>query len=253
MRVTVLGSSASYAGPGQACAGHLVEGADSSVLFDCGNGVLANLGRVLDPLKLDAVVISHYHPDHLVDLFSMQALLRYAPEGPAPRMRVFAPSGVSERMKCLLSDRGASEFDEAFEFVDLEDGVTLPVDGLRITAVSVEHTEPTFAFRVEGDGALLCYTADTAPGEGMRAAIAGADLLLCEATLPEGYAGLAPHLTAWQAGEEARAGNVGELVLVHVWPSNDRDEMARLASEAFGRPVSVAREMDTYEVRQENR
>ena len=79
MRLTVLGSSASYAGPGQASAGYLIEGGDARVLFDCGSGVLAKLQRVADPHGLDAIFITHGHPDHFVDLYGFQALLRYAP------------------------------------------------------------------------------------------------------------------------------------------------------------------------------
>lgn len=248
MRVTVLGSSASYAGPGQACAGHLVQDAGKSVLLDCGNGVLGNLGKVMDPLALDAVLISHYHPDHLADLFSMQALLRYAPDGPAPRLMVCAPEGLADRMKCLLSDRGSAEFDEAFAFTELQDGVSIDVAGMEVTPIAVNHTEPTFAFRVRTDAGLVAYTADTAPGGGMQDAMSSADLVLCEATLPESYAGAAPHLTARQAGEAARRAGVGRLVLVHAWPTSDREEMARQATESFGAPVSVASELDTYDI-----
>ena len=68
MRVTVLGSCASYPGAGQACAGHLVEGGGARVLLDCGHGVVANLGRALDPTTLDAVIISHAHVDHFADV-----------------------------------------------------------------------------------------------------------------------------------------------------------------------------------------
>ena len=248
MRLTVLGTSASYAGAGQACAGHYLEAGGARVLFDCGNGVLANLARVEDPLGLDAVFISHNHIDHYADVFALHSAIRYAPDGPRAPMPLYLPDGLFDRMKCLLSERGASELEEAFVPVVLRDREPVSLGGLRVTPVAVQHTDPTFALIAEADGARLVYTADTAPCDSIRQAAAGADLLLAEATLPEPYAGLAPHLTASQAGEIAREAGAGAVVLVHVWPTNDRDLLASVAAEAFGHPVSVAHEMDSFDI-----
>jgi len=249
MRLTVLGSSASYAGPGEACAGYLVEGGGARVLFDCGNGVLAKLARVADPLTLDAVFVTHGHPDHFVDLYALQALLRYAPAGPASALPLWAPNGLFERMQALLSDRGRTELYEAFECSELIAGEPVRVRDLTVTPRPVEHTEPTFALVAEADGVRLCYTADTAPTEGVVAAARDADLLLAEATLPDAYAGRAPHLTAAQAGALARDADVSALVLTHVWTTNDRSAMVVEAAAEFDGPVSVASEYAMYEVR----
>lgn len=248
MRLTILGSSASYANPGQACSGYLVEGGGARVLLDCGNGVLANLIAVADPLSLDAVLITHYHPDHVLDLFALQALLRYAPTGPAPALRVYAPAGLFGRMTALLSERGARELAEAFDVHDLVAGCTLRFGELDVEPVLVDHTDPTFAMRVRADGALLVYTADSAPGVRLDAAASGADLLLAEATLPEQYAGAAPHLTASEAGVLARDAGAGHLVLTHHWATNDRANSQRVAEEVFGGPTDVAVELATYDI-----
>ena len=249
MRLTVLGSSASYAGPGQACAGYLVEGGGARVLFDCGNGVLAKLARVADPHDIDAIFITHGHPDHFVDLYAFQALLRYAPGGPAPALPLYAPNTLFSRMTALLSDRGATELVEAFVYTELCADCPVTVKDLTVTARAVEHTHPTFALVAEADGERMCYTADTAPTDGVLDAARNVDLLLAEATLPEEYAGAAPHLTSSQAGALAREANAGALVLTHVWPTNDRSAMAKAAAAEFGGPVSVASEYSMYEVR----
>lgn len=248
MRVTVLGSAASHAGAGEACAGHYVEGGSARVLFDCGNGVLANLYRVADPYALDAVFVTHNHPDHYCDLYSMQAMLRYAPSGTRGSLPLYLPAGLFERMQALLSERGAAEFREAFVVHELEHGVAVKVGDMTVTPHAVEHTDPTFALVADADGVRLSYTADTAPGDSAFAAAEGADLLLAEATLPEPFAGASPHMTAREAGELARAAGAAAVVLVHVWPTNDRAEMQRVASEAFGGPAFVASELDTYPV-----
>jgi ribonuclease BN (tRNA processing enzyme) len=248
MRLTVLGSSASYAGPGRACAGYYLDAGGARVLFDCGNGTLANLGTIEDPLGLDAVFVTHSHIDHFADVFSLHAALRYAPDGPRAPLPLYLPEGLFERMKCLLSDRGAAEFDEAFVPVVLAADEPVVLGGLTVTPVAVEHTDPTFALVAEADDARLVYTSDTRPCGGVYAAAAGADLLLAEATLPEPYAGAAPHMTASQAGELARTAGARTLVLTHVWPTNDRELMVRLASDAFGGPVVVASELDAFDI-----
>jgi ribonuclease BN (tRNA processing enzyme) len=94
----------------------------------------------------------------------------------------------------------------------------------------------------------LGYTADCEFDNAVAAAASDADLMLCEATLPEAYAGVAPHLTARQAGELARLAHARRLVLTHLWPTGNRDEAARDASEAFPGPISVAAEFDTFEI-----
>ena len=115
MRLTVLGSAASHAARGSGVRGlPRREREATRLLFDCGNGALANLYRVADPYSIDAVFVTHNHPDHYVDLYSMQAMLRYAPEGPCRACRCTCRSGSSARCRSLLSERGAAEFREAF-------------------------------------------------------------------------------------------------------------------------------------------
>ena len=248
MRLTVLGSSASYAGAGQACAGHLVCSGDAMVLADCGNGVLANLARVADPLALDAAIITHRHPDHLLDLYALQALLRYAPQGPAPAMPLYGPPGLMDRLACLHDTKGADEMNASFDFHPLKADEPLVFDGLTVRPVLVDHVEDTFALVFEDDAGRACYTSDTRFGEEVLRAARGCDLLLADATMPEAYAGRAPHMTARECGELAARAEAGRLLLTHIWPTNDRSEMLGQARDAFGGPVDLAQEMDEYDV-----
>jgi ribonuclease BN (tRNA processing enzyme) len=248
MRLTVLGSSASYMGPRRACAGHYLEAGGARVLFDCGNGVLSNLAQIEDPTALDAVFVTHNHIDHYADIYALHGALQFAPDGPRGPLPLYAPPGLAEVMKRILSERGAASFDEAFVATPLESAVPITIGELTITPIAVEHTDPTFALCAEADGAKLTYTSDTAPCGGVYDAANCADLLLAEATLPEEYAGQAPHLTARQAGEIAKAAQVRALALTHIWPTNDRELMAHIASVAFGAPAVVADEFDVFEI-----
>ncbi len=248
MRLTVLGSSASYAGPGHACSGHLVEAGETRVLMDCGNGVLANLAGVADPTAVDAVFITHEHPDHYADLYGLQALLRYAPDGPVGRLPLYMPIGLFDRVVAPLNDHGRAEFAEAFQLFELVDRVTVELPDLAVTPALVDHVDPTFALVVEDDSARLCYTADTRPGIRVLSAAASVNLLLAEATLPQAYAGAAPHMTAAQAGALAYQAGALSLVLTHLWPTVDRVQAAAEASASYGSPACVAEEFDTFDI-----
>lgn len=248
MRLTILGASASYAGPGQACAGYLVQAGEVAVLLDCGNGTLANLGSCIDPLSLDAVFVTHGHVDHFADVYALQALLRYAPGGPAAPLDLYMPEGLFERMGMILGPRGRDELSEAFDVRVVRDGDSIGIGDVTVRVHAVDHTEPTFALTVEHQGATMCYTSDSASGARLDAAVAGADLLLAEATLPQQYAGKAPHLTAREAGELAARSRADRLVLTHVWPTNDRDEMLTEARAAFSGSVDIAKELDYFEL-----
>ncbi len=260
MRVTVLGSSASYAGPGRACAGYLVQAGEASVLVDCGNGVLANLGRIIDPVTLDAVFVTHRHPDHFLDLYSLQAALRYAPEGPAPPLELHLPPGLADRMTCVHGSHAASEMRAAFSTREMEECRVVEFDAgrgggndgngpLRFEPRPMEHADPTFGLRVTRGDASLFYTADTAYAEAVVEAARGVDVLVAEATLVERYAGKAPHLTPGQAAALAHEAGVGRLVLTHLWPTFDRDEiLAEARGGPFEGPIDLAEEMMTIEI-----
>lgn len=248
MRLTVLGSSASYAGAGQACSGYLLRAGGARVLLDAGNGAVANLARIADPASIDAVFITHAHPDHFLDLYSLLSRLRYGPEGPAAALPLFLPEGLFERMQLLLSERGAAELKAGFVPATLEDGVSVEVGELTVTPHLVPHTEPTFALVAEIDGARLAYSADTEYGAAALEAARDADLLVCEATMPEGYAGSAPHLTPGQAGSLAARAGARRLLLTHLWPGADPNVVTNAARAAFAGPLSIAREMDEYEI-----
>lgn len=248
MRLTVLGSAASYPDAGRACAGHLVQAGDTSVLFDCGNGVLSNLGKLIDPTHLAGVFVTHSHIDHFADLYALQAALRYAPTGPMPPLPLHLPRGLFPRMQAVLGDRGAEELASAFEVHELVADEPVVIRALRVTPRRVEHVGEAFALVAEAGGKRLCYTSDTRPGAAVRAAADGADVLLAEATLPPAFEGRAPHLTPAQAATLAAEVGASALVLTHLWPTVDRAEARATCEAIFSGRVMVADELDSIDL-----
>jgi ribonuclease BN (tRNA processing enzyme) len=227
-----------------------VEAGGAKVLLDCGTGSLSNLANICDPLKLDEVFITHRHPDHFLDLFALQAAIRYAPSGPLPvgPIPLHMPAGLFEAMSCLLDERGRDDMRAAFTCDVLVPGVAVTVGPLLVTPLPVEHIPDTFALRVSDATATLCYTADSRLGPAVREAARGVQVLLAESTLPQEYAGFAPHMTGAEAGQLAEESGAGTLVLTHLWPTADRAELLAGAKAAFSGEVLLATELLAVEV-----
>jgi ribonuclease BN (tRNA processing enzyme) len=250
MRLTVLGSSASYAGARQACSGYLVESDGTRVLLDCGNGALANATAVADVTALDAVFVSHTHPDHFADLYALQAALRYAPEGPSAPLPLHLPSGLFGRLGAVLSERGRHEFEAAFLPHVLSDDVPVEIGAITVTPRVVDHDTVAFGFRVESGDARFCYTGDTRHGEAVLRLTQRCRVLVAECTLPSEFAGRAPHMTPGEAGRLASASGTRLLVLTHIWPTADRDRLLADARAEFAGDVVIAEELMDIEIEQ---
>ncbi len=235
MELTVLGCSGSFGAPaGGACSGYLVRTATATLWLDCGNGTLANLQRHAAVDDVTAVVVTHWHPDHCVDLYGLHVLLKYGLERRG--LPVYAPEGTDDRLGTLVDGDWGGVF--AWAVVGDGDSVTVEDCGLRFSRTA--HPPPTMAVEISADGKRLVYTADTGPDWSVEVFSPGADLVLSEATFQEPEGGTGIHLTARMAGEAARAAGARRLMLTHLWPGLDPTASVVEGSEAFGREVLLA-------------
>lgn len=236
MRMTVLGSAGTYPVRGRPGSGYLLEHEGTRVWCDAGPGTLAALP--LDLVDIDAVFISHRHPDHCLDAIIASHVLVY---GPRPRfgMPLYGPASALETVTGFVD---GGRIGEAFDLRPLEDGDQVEVGSLSLSVAISDHSVPTFASRWESEHRSLCYSADTGPaGKWMRLA-EGADLFLCEATY-QGEPGIAEyphHLTASEAGSIARAAGARRLMLTHIPPHLDPARSVMEAEAVFDRPVGLA-------------
>ena len=237
LSVTVLGCSGSYPGRGEACSGYLVRGAGATVWLDAGSGTMANLQHHVDLDEVDAVVLSHEHPDHWNDIEGFYVAMRYG-ERPRRGIPVFAPAGVRAKT--------SKRMDPTFDWRIVRDGASGSVGGLRLRFSRTDHGPETLAVRIDGDGQSLGYSADTGPRWSLASLGAGLDLALCESSYCGDKAGAPGHLTAGQAGADARAAGARRLLLTHFWPTVDREQCAREAAAAFGGPVEIATTNEEY-------
>jgi ribonuclease BN (tRNA processing enzyme) len=244
LSITVLGCSGSYPGEGEACSGYLVQANGRNVVLDLGPGSLANLQRHLALTDVDAVVLSHSHPDHWVDLTGLRTALRYRFEREG--LPVYGTAETHTLAAALTSS-----IEPTFDWHVTGDGDEFEAAGLRFRLARTDHYVETLAVRVDdpASGASIAYSADTGPEWSFAEVARQVDLALCESTYPtdEEAAGVL-HLSARQAGVQARSSGVRRLVLTHMWPDTDVEHHRREGAAGFGRAVDVARTHARYEL-----
>jgi ribonuclease BN (tRNA processing enzyme) len=264
MRVTVLGKSPSWQDAGGACSGYLITDGETALLLDCGNGVFGKLRQRIDYVDLDAVLISHLHADHFLDLIPYAYALTYAPrQQPVPvdrwpgtdqpaRPKLHAPGGAAKTLRRVVGAWGSEDLIEtAFELHEYGPRDTVRVGSLEARFTEVPHFAETYAINVTSTagGGRLTYGADSRPAQEVVDAARGTDLLLVEATLPRPErTGVRGHMTPAEAGEHAKRAGAKRVVITHISDELDAEWAREQASEAFGAPVEVATEGATYEL-----
>jgi ribonuclease BN (tRNA processing enzyme) len=264
MRITVLGKSPSWQDAGGACSGYLVEDSETSLLLDCGNGVFSKLRLFRDYTEVDAVLLSHLHADHFLDLIPYAYALTYAPrQQPVPvppwpgtdhpaRPKLLAPEGATALFRRITGSWGPEDLiDKAFAVSEYGADAELTVGSLRLSFREVPHFTTTYAVEISSTegGGRFTYSADCRPTDELVEIARGTDLLLVEATLPRPErTGIRGHMTPTEAGEHARRAGAKRVVLTHISDELDQTWARKQASEAFGGPVDVAREGAVYTV-----
>ena len=254
MKLTILGRSPASPNPGEACAGYLVEGGGGRVLIDIGPGVVAQLLKRHHPDELDAVIVSHMHADHMLDLATLRYVYPWRARPREERLRVVLPPGSADQILDLARGVGsARHFEDAFRLSEHDGSSPLGFGGLSLTPVETEHFIPCWGFRAEADGALLAYTADSGPCDSLRTLAHGAGLLLSEATLRSVEEDAQPperrgHLTPGEAAQAAREARAASLVLTHLPVEGDASWARDAAAAAFDGPIDVAEPGRVYEV-----
>ncbi len=265
MQVTVLGKSPSWQDAAGACSGYLVQEQGFTLLLDCGNGVFSKLRRHCDYIDVDAVLISHLHADHFLDLVPFSYALSYGPrQQPVPvggrgvgvrsrtpaRPQLWVPGGASAVLRKIVGCWGAADLvDNAFSIQEYATADELTLGPLRIRFCEVPHFTVTHAVDLAVNGSRFTFSADCRPNEGLVAFADGTDVLMIEATLPRPErTGVRGHLTAREAGEHGRLAGARRLVLTHYSDELDSEWTRAEAAESYGGPVEMAIENAVFMV-----
>lgn len=243
MDLTVVGAGPSYTDrPGATGAAYLLTRGDRALLLDLGQGSFTRLAGLLDPANLDAVLISHLHPDHFVDLVSLRLYLRWEPPR-GRRMRVVGPAGLADRLDALHAEPG---FTAVVLDVDTLAEGTFAVggpDGFAVEARHVTHDHPSFGFRVtraDGSGQGLVYSGDCGRAADLEPLVRSGDALLSEVSFGAGPVPAdAQHLDGPAVGDLAARTGAGRVLLTHLQMGFDRDATVASVRDRYDGPVDL--------------
>jgi ribonuclease BN (tRNA processing enzyme) len=240
MRMTVLGGCGAWPAAGQACSGYLIEHDGFRIVVDPGYATLPRLLERVAAADVDAVLISHGHPDHCADLHPLLRARVLGAAAAPPSLPVHALPGAADRVLALDEPRLLQGASTVTEF---EAGGSFEVGPFRVDTWPLPHSLPNAGTRLTAGGKVLAYTGDTGPSRAIVELARDADVFLAEASFPEQVPkAAARHLSsARQAGEAAAAAGAGRLLLTHLLPGTVPDLAEEAARRAYGGETAVAR------------
>jgi ribonuclease BN (tRNA processing enzyme) len=247
MRLTVVGCSGSFPGPDSAASCYLLEAEDDDgrtwrIVIDLGSGSLGPLQRVMDLRAIDAVLISHLHPDHFMDLCGLYVARRYDPTRAVPEaLLVYGPEYTADRVLQAYGPDATEELPKVYRVQTLTDGGQFMIGPVTVTSQLVEHPVTAYGMRFEHEGRVIAYSGDTDACPSVIELARDADLLLAEASFQDGRdEARGVHLTGRRAGEVARDAGARRLVLTHVPVWTRVDVVVGEAREVYPGPVEGA-------------
>lgn len=252
--IEVFGNRAGSPGPDGPASGYLLRIGATSILVDCGPGVLAGLAAKDAIESLDAVIVSHRHADHSADLPPFG--YHQAFPKPKPRLPLYAPAGFSAYIEALDAVHGIPTLDTLrtpiatqFDLQEIDPGATFSAARVQVDTVAAQHPVPCLSMRFPECG--LVYTADTAKTPALVELARGARLLLAEATYvsPEGHDFDAHgHMSGFEAGELAAEAAVSRLVLTHMADYRYAQQTRENAASRFDGRIDIAWVGQRYEL-----
>jgi ribonuclease BN (tRNA processing enzyme) len=249
MKLTILGSAGSFAGPHSACSAYLVEQDGFRLLVDFGNGSTGVLHEVCGLLGPDAVMLSHLHGDHYLDLITYTYVRRYHPDGHPPLLPVYGPTNVRNTVAGAYGRDVDQLLSEVYTFDAIESDRVVEVGPFTVDLRRMYHPVETYGMRISAGGRSLAFSADTDLCEALDDIARDSDLFLCEASFLDGEdnpPGI--HLTGRQAAEVAKRVEAKRLVLTHLVPWGDEARTWAEASAAYDGDLHVAKPRDVFEI-----
>ena len=245
LRLDIVGAGPAYSDrPGATGAAYLVRHEATAILLDLGQGAFPRLAGLIDPGTLDAVLVSHLHPDHFIDLVPLRHFLRWGPGHPR-HVRVAGPGGLGDRIDALHAEPGFTR--AALDLEALEPG-PMRIGSIAVQVARVTHAAESFGFRLTaGDGPGLVYSGDCGRAEDLDPVVRPGDVLLSEVSFGPGPVPAdAAHLDGPAVGSLAARTGAGRVLLTHLLMGHDESETLTSTQAVFGGPVALVQPGDRF-------
>ncbi|QHS21628.1 MBL fold metallo-hydrolase [Virgibacillus sp. MSP4-1] len=237
MRFKVIGFWGAYPEAEGATSSYLLEQDGFSLLIDCGSGTLSRLQKEVEITNLDALILSHYHHDHVADIgplqyaFLVQSYLREE----SKVLPVFGHLGDEDFFTSLTH--------QCTKGIAYNPAETLHIGPFTITFLQTRHPVPCYAMRLTNGQHTIVYTADTSYFEDLVPFCQNADLLIAECSFYEGMDGSGPgHMTSDECGKLAQAAGVRQLWLSHLPHFGHVEQLKVEAGRYYSGKIQLAQE-----------
>jgi ribonuclease BN (tRNA processing enzyme) len=238
MRFSVLGGCGAWPEAGQACSGFLVEYDGFRLVLDLGYATMPRLLELISAGQVDAVIVSHGHPDHCADLNPLlrARALRDDPPSPLP---VYSPPGALDAVLAL--DRPGM-LTTAYDLREFTPGCSFDIGPFQVRTRQLPHWVTNAGIRLTAGGKTLAYTGDSGPSPEIALLSRGADVLLAEATYVDHVPDDERHYlsSARQAGQSAADADVDRLLLTHLWPGTTPAAARDAAADSYDGEIDIA-------------
>lgn len=238
MRLTVLGGAGGWPPAGGACSGYLIEHDGFRLFVDPGYATLPRLLEIVPVDAIDAVLVSHGHPDHVADLNPLLRARSMRDDPPSPLV-VYSPPDALRRVLALDQVEALARACDVRVF---EAGESIRIGPFGIESRPLPHFVPNVGLRISAGGRSVTYTGDAGPSDDLVELAVATDLLLAEATyvewVPASSAGMLN--SALEVGRQASQAGVERLVLTHLWPGTDPQAASSAARRSFHKWIEVA-------------
>lgn len=238
MKVTVIGEWGGFPKVNGASAGYLVQVANFNLLVDCGSAVLSKLQQYIDVEKLDAVILSHYHHDHIADIGPLQhaRLVKRQLGMTQQTLPIYGHPHDKENLTRLESDPDTKA-------IAYDPSERLQLGPIQIDFLETKHTARCYAMKLTAGNQTVVYSADSAYMDEFIPFSKGADLFICEANFYDGMnAADAGHMTSTEAGMIAAGADVGQLLLTHLPHFGDINQLVTEAQKMYSGDIVLATE-----------
>ncbi|OEH84785.1 hypothetical protein BHU72_08095 [Desulfuribacillus stibiiarsenatis] len=245
MKIHILGCYSPFPSALGGTSGYLLQTEYGNILIDCGSGVIHQLHKHIQAHKLDAVIISHTHADHISDL----SVLKYAIDIPK-HLGITKNSLTFYGPIELKSEYSKFEYKDSLIYQPICCNDRLNISGVDIVFCKTKHPVPCYAMKFTYHNKVIVYTADTEYCNEILNFATDADLLIIEATMLEkDFKPDSGHLSARLAAELGHKANVKQLLLTHLWPYYSTDLILQEAQQNFKGPITIASVGQEYYIR----
>lgn len=236
VKLTIVGYWGGFPGVNEATSGYLLQSGSFNLLMDCGSAVLSQLQNYLPVEQLNAVILSHYHHDHVADI------------GPLQFARLISSYlHADHKVLLIYGHRFDPEAFSKLTYKEITEGRSyspdkhLNIGPFTISFLKTKHPVDCFAMRITDQQSTVVFTADSAFQQSFIPFTSGADLLLSECNLYGNQDGeKSGHMNSHQAAKIATEAEVGELILTHLPHFGNHQDLVTEAQSIYKGKITLA-------------